>query len=458
MKYTYNSKGQLIDSDAPKKTTEKSNGSSAKSSGKSTSSSNSISTGYGMGTGYSNRETVYRWSDGTITYSNAANYKDAAAAAGKDLSNVSLVGSTTYGTGSLTGDGKNYGTTVVGGGSGKSGFTNKIYSNNNGYSNAYDTALMQAEYLSGLYGHDYTIGASRGNNPYLVGADVPFGRLDAGLSPDVDWERAYNKAAKKQERAIQSRVDAVINTLNSNRDEYEHQFDEIARQAYITNRQAQLALPQQLASAGLTGGASETSLLKLAANYENEINQNETNRLYMNKDVDTQIANAQLSADSDIASMRSEYYLSAMQAYENQINQQNSLYMDMLDYRLQQDKLGQDAYYHDLDYKLALEKMNAYTAADEYDKLEDKAGVLGKYGIFDAYSKLGYTSDEISAMTAAYIAQNTPKTRTVVYKSSSAKNTGKNKNPANAVLPGSRKKIGTDYLRDYVQEKLGISF
>ncbi|MEA4973752.1 MAG: hypothetical protein VB119_11385 [Candidatus Metalachnospira sp.] len=473
MQYTYNSKGELIDSDSPKKTTGTSSASDKSNTPVIGSSSNDNATGYGRGTGYSNRETAYRWSDGTTTYSNATDYRDAAAAAGKSLGNVSLVSATTYGTGSLTGDSKNYGVTVVGDGSGKSGFTKNIYSNNKGHSKAYEMAQMQTEYLSGLYGYDYTNGRLGNSSAYLKGTgdslSASLGGLNAGVSSGVDWIKTYRKAADKQESAIQSRVDAVINTLNSNREDYERQFDEIARQAYVTNRQAQFALPQQLASSGLTGGASETSMLKLAANYENAVNENETNRLYMNKDIDTQIVNAQLEADSDIASMQSEYYLSAMQAYENQINEQNSLYMDMLDYSLQKDKLEQDEYSSNLDYELSLEKLNAASEADEYDKLEEKAQTLGKYGIFDSYSKLGYSADEISAMTSAYIAQNTKSTKTSSgssrsssKKSSSKKSTTKKAGEKSSSSSALSKNItdfyGTNQMRNLFELNTGIRF
>lgn len=469
MQYTYNSKGELIDSDSPKKTTGTSSASDKSNTPVIGSSSNDNATGYGRGTGYSNRETAYRWSDGTTTYSNATDYRDAAAAAGKSLGNISLVSATTYGTGSLTGDSKNYGVTVVGDGSGKSGFTKNIYSNNQGHGKAYETAQMQTEYLSGLYGYDYTNGRLGNSSAYLKGTGDSLGGLNSGVSSGVDWIKTYRKAADKQESAIQSRVDAVINTLNSNREDYERQFDEIARQAYVSNRQAQFALPQQMASSGLTGGASETSMLKLAANYENAVNENETNRLYMNKDIDTQIVNAQLEADSDIASMQSEYYLSAMQAYENQINEQNSLYMDMLDYSLQKDKLEQDAYSSNLDYELSLEKLNAASEADEYDKLEEKAETLGKYGVFDAYAKLGYSADEISAMTSAYIAQNTKSTKTSSSSSkSSSKSTSKKSTSKKAAekLSSSAANLsknitdyyGTNQIRNIFELNTGIGF
>jgi len=470
--YTYNSKGELIDSDSSKKT-KSTSGSSDNDRAVIGSTSSDNASGYGRGTGYSNRETAFRWSDGTTTYSNATDYRDAAAAAGKSLNNVSLVSSTTYGTGSLTGNSHNYGVTAVGDGSGKSGFTKSIYSNNQGSGNSYDAAQMQAAYLSGLYGHDYTFsGNSDTYGAYLKGTGnsmTSLGGINAGVSAGVDWMRAYDKAADKQESAIQARTDAIINTLNSNRDDYERQFDEIARQAYVSNKKSQLALPQQLASAGLTGGASETSLLKLATNYENAVNENETNRLYMNKDIDTQITNAQLSADSDIASMQSEYYLNALQAYENQINEQNELYMNMLDYSLQKDKLEQEAYYNGLDYDLEVQKLNASAAADEYDKLADeydrladKADTLGKYGIFDFYSQLGYSADEISAMSSAYIAQHTKTTKSSSSSKSSSKSSASKTAKSSTKSSGGTVDIfsnfGTNKVRQLFEQSTGVKF
>lgn len=473
MYYTFNSKGEVIDTDSSEKTkSTKSKRSKLNSSEKLNtpvigSSTNNIASGYGRGVGYANRETAYKWSDGTTTYSNATDYRDAALKAGKDLNNVALVSSTTYGTGSLTGNSNNYGVTVVGDGSGKSGFTNNIYTNKKGHGKAYETAQLQAAYLSGLYGYDHAGGFSDNtgmNDAYIKGSgnSYSFGGINAGVSSGVDWTKAYKRAADKQEDSIQLRTDAIINTLNSNREDYERQFDQIARQAYVSNRQAQIVLPQQLASAGLTGGASETSMLKLAANYENAVNDNETNRLYMNKDIDTQIINAQLSADSDISSMQSEYYLNALKAYENQINEQNDLYMNMLGYSLQKDKLDQDAYYSNLDYDLTVQKLNSAAADNEYDTLADKASTLGKYGIFDAYSQLGYSSDEISAMSAAYTAQHTKKTKTSSSRRSSKSSSGKSNNDTEKItslqIEDLMNNIGTNQLRNMFETSTGITF
>ena len=133
MQYTF-SGGKLIDS-TDKGEKKKENNSVA-----TETKADSSAGGYGRGMGYSNRETAFRWSDGSVTYSNATDYRDAAEKAGKDLSKVDLVSATTYGKGSLTGNSYNYGVTAVGDGSGKKGFTRDIYSSDKGYGKAYDMA------------------------------------------------------------------------------------------------------------------------------------------------------------------------------------------------------------------------------------------------------------------------------------------------------------------------------
>ena len=468
MQYTF-SGGKLIDStDKGEKKKENNNVATE-------TKADSTAGGYGRGMGYSNRETAFRWSDGSVTYSNATDYRDAAEKAGKDLSKVDLVSATTYGKGSLTGNSYNYGVTAVGDGSGKSGFTRDIYSSDKGYGKAYDMAKRQAEYLSGVYGYDYIkdFGGSAVSGAYAKGqsdslniSSVGSGIPSLSSEPSVDWFGQYSAAAKRQAAAIQARTDILINNLNADRDDYERKFDEIARQAYVTGMQAQLKLPQQLAAMGLYGGMSETAALQLAADYENAVNENETNRLYMNKSMDTQIANAQLSANSDIAEAETEYWLKALSAYENQLYRQQEYSLKLMDYQLSADKLKNDSYYDELNYQLALDKQKASAEKTEYDRLSDRADTLADYGIFDGYKQLGYTDSEISAMRSAYIAANT---KTVSYgrRTSGTKKSTKTKSTKTAKSSESTKAnktpsifdfVGINAANNYVKSKFNLNF
>lgn len=459
--------------------------------------------GYGRGKGYSNRETAFHWSDGTTTYSNATDYRDAAEMAGKELSKTQLLSATTYGTGSLTDNSYNYGVTAVGDGSGRNGFTGNIYSRADSKGRGEELARAQAEYLSGLYGYDYgsAFGGNKNSGAYGRGSANALSESfsQTGYNPDstysaynstynptynsayslnnaygsgVDWLSEYSKAARKQAAAIQARTDAVINNLNAEREDYEEQLDEVARQAYITVKQAQLKLPQQLYAMGLNGGISETAALRLASEYENTLNENEKNRLSMNRDLNTQIANAQLSANSDISQMESEYYLNALQAYENQLERQQDYNMQLLSYELQRDKFDNDSYYDELNYSLSLDKQQRAAEEEEYERKLKRASVLADYGIFDGYRELGYTDSEINAMRAAYEAGQasvSASVRTVSGGTSSktakaSKASGKSKtDTADSTTvklrtPSLLDMIGAKPVASYVRAKYGLDF
>ena len=217
---------------------------------------------------------------------------------------------------------------------------------------------------------------------------------------------------------------------------------------------------------GLYGGMSETAALQLAVDYENAVNENETNRLYMNKSMDTQIANAQLSANSDIAEAETEYWLKALSAYENQLYRQQEYNLKLMDYQLSADKLKNDSYYDELNYQLALDKQKASAEKTEYDRLSDRADTLADYGIFDGYKQLGYTDSEISAMRSAYIAANT---KTVSYgrRTSGTKKSTKTKSTKTAKSSESTKAdktpsifdfVGINAANNYVKSKFNLNF
>lgn len=73
-----------------------------------------------------------------------------------------------------------------------------------------------------------------------------------------NYANAYN-AYDTQRRAEADRASAAAN----------QQYDNMQRSNYVDYRMAQRDMPEQLARQGITGGASETSLLRGQTNYEN---------------------------------------------------------------------------------------------------------------------------------------------------------------------------------------------
>lgn len=118
------------------------------------------------------------------------------------------------------------------------------------------------------------------------------------------YEEAYKESQRRyEELEAQIReknrlaVEQGTNRLNAQKGNINQAADENARQAYVQFMQSQKALPQQLASQGISGGATETANLGLQTAYQNNvnsINQNKANRL---QEIDNAIVDLQNTGD-----------------------------------------------------------------------------------------------------------------------------------------------------------------
>ena len=120
-------------------------------------------------------------------------------------------------------------------------------------------------------------------------------------NPYEELEEYYRKAYQDLEAQIREQnrlaVEQGTNRLNAQKANINQAADENARQAYVQYMQSQKALPQQLASQGISGGATETANLGLQTAYQNNvnsINQNKANRL---QEIDNAIVDLQNTGD-----------------------------------------------------------------------------------------------------------------------------------------------------------------
>ena len=130
--------------------------------------------------------------------------------------------------------------------------------------------------------------------------------------------RAYKEQQEAQIRE-QHRlaVEQGTNRLNAQKSIINQAADENARQAYIQYMQSQKALPQQLASQGVSGGATETANLGLQTAYQNNvnaINQNKANRL---QEIDNAIVDLQNTGDLSTVEQVLANNQMALDAYMN---------------------------------------------------------------------------------------------------------------------------------------------
>ena len=138
--------------------------------------------------------------------------------------------------------------------------------------------------VSAAYSGAYSGGNSTQNNRYD----------DAYMKALQDRYDALEEQMREQNRLA---VEQGTNRLNAQKSNITQAADENARQAYVQYMQSQKALPQQLASQGATGGATETANLGLQTAYQNNVNAINTNKANRLQEIDNAIVDLQNTGD-----------------------------------------------------------------------------------------------------------------------------------------------------------------
>ena len=179
------------------------------------------------------------------------------------------------------------------------GYTNQIYSN-------YQNLLQTPQAGTGQQGGGTL--------------DIPEYQ---GMSKD-ELFGGYNDMAASLEDQRNALLQMTLAQNQAAQDAAGAEYDDIARQAYILKRQQEVALPQQLAALGISGGGSETANLQLATNYQNNLNQNEQARQQMLQNYALQALQARTQANSDISGYYADAKQQAMNAWQNEMANKNS--------------------------------------------------------------------------------------------------------------------------------------
>ncbi|MBQ5897838.1 MAG: hypothetical protein IIW81_05175 [Oscillospiraceae bacterium] len=145
-----------------------------------------------------------------------------------------------------------------------------------------------------------------------------FGNIGQQEAPEI-----INESEKKAETALADLKNSYAQRL---RDDYDYsanmlrqERDNALRENWILQQQAEAALPEQMAAAGINGGASETTLADLRARYEG--NRNDIRGNYMDEvgKLSQQNAAAQAEAQQNYNEKWLEYLLSLARAEEQQL-------------------------------------------------------------------------------------------------------------------------------------------
>lgn len=159
---------------------------------------------------------------------------------------------------------------------------------------------------------------------------------------DAYAERLQKEYAKQQDLIDEKNKLAVeqgINRLNAQKTSINQSADDNARQAYVMYMQNKKALPQQLASRGATGGATETANLGILSNYENNVNSINQNRANSLQEIDNAIVDLQNSGDLSAVEQVLVNNEAALNAYKEAFAQKQSYnqwateFADSINYR-----------------------------------------------------------------------------------------------------------------------------
>lgn len=112
------------------------------------------------------------------------------------------------------------------------------------------------------------------------------------------------KAQANEQNQLKQNYNADLKSAND-------QYDKSANNAYITYRQSQEKLPEQLSNQGLTGGASESANVRLQTAYSQNLNNNELGRQStidkLTSNYNNQLGDINNSYLKQIASSTSDY-------------------------------------------------------------------------------------------------------------------------------------------------------
>lgn len=203
------------------------------------------------------------------------------------------------------------------------------------------------------------------------------------------YNELNNSIAEKNALAVQqgtARLEAQKTNINQ-------KADDNARQAYVNMMMSKKALPQQLASQGVTGGATETANLGLSTNYQNNVNAINQNKANAIQEIDNAIVDLkntgdlstveQVLANNQQALAAQQQLFAQQQAYNQWANEFNANRADVLDSQEFRDKQ-----YADQMAQQQLENQWYQTTYNDNQKKQetDRVVTLLQNGMVDANS------------------------------------------------------------------------
>lgn len=247
-----------------------------------------------------------------------------------------------------------------------------------GQNNEYAQALAAA---AQAYGTPYGSSGSTGRGG---GSSYGSGSLEDQLLGLYGEDGGYAKALEQLRSMVDASTQQATNGYNAQKEQVNQSYADMFRQLYIDREKNRKNIGQQMAASGVTGGASESTLLGLNTDYEEALRQGEQGRINDLSELEQAIVNAQLSGDM-------EYAQQAMQLYQQQVDNYADVLQSMLS---RQDALAQQ--------QAALESENKGYAYEQAMALL-QAGQMPTNSLLSA---AGIDSATAKSFLTAYTAQN----------------------------------------------------
>lgn len=383
--------------------------------------------GYADPTGYyTTRQTAFTWQqpDGTYktTYSNATNYNQAlkdAVTSGQIAPNSTLAHSSTYGTGSLTGNGYNYGRTSTGAGM-YSGFGDGTdggrYTADNQFGNMYDQTNMQLGFLSGRDGMDYKNpyadiayngngiqnaynkglqfagqgelmgGSADPNSPTTPNLNDIYSQYGAntngyvGLTKD-DIRNQMDDIYANYEDAVAERNAALSSQYREQQRLLENDNKDQQRANYITYMLSLNNAPSQMQAMGINGGVAESTLAGLKSDYMSNYNSAENNYINSSNQLKIAEANALAEGNMEKANMYSQLAQNSLSLQMQAADAQNSYNKWLAEFNLTKEQWA---------YQKAQDEANRLAAIDQAqnEAMNQQIEMAYKYGDYDLLGEL----------------------------------------------------------------------
>ena len=135
----------------------------------------------------------------------------------------------------------------------------------------------------------------------------------------------YDDYAEQTKKYIQAAVNNAISGYNRQIDTVNRDTEEMARQAYIANMMGQKNMDQKLSASGLAGGMADSQRIGMQANYENNLQQLEQQRLETVKELQMAIENAKLTGDMQTAQELASYLQQVQGQWVNYMQNQQQI-------------------------------------------------------------------------------------------------------------------------------------